>query len=53
LIVHANELEIIDGVLGKYLGEIVDGQKKAEYLRAIAEKRAFISIKLSPWRWCQ
>jgi phosphoserine phosphatase len=35
--VHANELEIIDGN-GKYLGEIVDGQKKAEYLRAIAEK---------------
>jgi phosphoserine phosphatase len=27
--VHANELEIIDGVLtGKYLGEIVDGQRK-------------------------
>jgi phosphoserine phosphatase len=32
-------LEIIDGKLtGKYLGEIVDGAKKAEYLRAIAEK---------------
>jgi phosphoserine phosphatase len=28
--VHANELEIIDGVLtGKYLGEIVDGQRKS------------------------
>jgi phosphoserine phosphatase len=37
--VHANELEIIDGKLtGKYLGEIVDGPKKAEYLKAIAEK---------------
>jgi phosphoserine phosphatase len=37
--VHANELEIIDGKLtGKYLGEIVDGQKKAEYLKAIAKK---------------
>ncbi|MFV5698365.1 phosphoserine phosphatase SerB [Flavobacterium sp. ZT3R17] len=37
--VHANELEIIDGKLtGNYLGEIVDGQKKAEYLKAIAEK---------------
>jgi phosphoserine phosphatase len=37
--VHANELEIIDGKLtGKYLGEIVDGVKKAEYLSAIAEK---------------
>jgi len=37
--VYANRLEIIDGKLtGKYLGEIVDGQKKAEYLKAIAEK---------------
>ena len=37
--VYANQLEIIDGKLtGKYLGEIVDGQKKAEYLKAIAEK---------------
>ncbi|MES2240428.1 MAG: phosphoserine phosphatase SerB [Bacteroidota bacterium] len=37
--VHANELEIKDGKLtGKYIGEIVDGQKKAEYLKAIAEK---------------
>ena len=37
--VHANELEIIDGKLtGNYLGEIVDGAKKAEYLQAIAEK---------------
>lgn len=37
--VHANELEIIDGKLtGNYLGEIVDGSKKAEYLKAIAEK---------------
>jgi phosphoserine phosphatase len=37
--VHANELEIKDGKLtGNYLGEIVDGQKKAEYLKAIAEK---------------
>jgi phosphoserine phosphatase len=28
--VHANELEIIDGKLtGKYLGDIVDGPKKA------------------------
>jgi phosphoserine phosphatase len=37
--VHANELEIINGKLtGKYLGEIVDGQKKAEFLKAIAEK---------------
>ncbi|MGA9638469.1 phosphoserine phosphatase SerB [Flavobacterium sp.] len=37
--VHANQLEIIDGKLtGRYIGEIVDGQKKAEYLQAIAEK---------------
>ena len=37
--VHANELEIKDGKLtGNYLGEIVDGAKKAEYLRAIADK---------------
>jgi phosphoserine phosphatase len=37
--VYANQLEIIDGKLtGNYLGEIVDGQKKAEYLKAIAEK---------------
>lgn len=37
--VHANELEIVDGKLtGKYIGEIVNGEKKAEYLRAIAEK---------------
>ncbi|MBC5840040.1 MAG: phosphoserine phosphatase SerB [Flavobacteriaceae bacterium] len=37
--VHANELEIVDGKLtGKYIGEIVNGEKKAEYLKAIAEK---------------
>jgi phosphoserine phosphatase len=37
--VYANVLEIKDGKLtGKYLGEIVDGAKKAEYLKAIAEK---------------
>ena len=37
--VHANELEILDGKLtGKYIGEIVDGEKKAEFLRAIADK---------------
>jgi phosphoserine phosphatase len=37
--VHANELEIKDGKLtGNYLGDIVDGPKKAEYLKAIAEK---------------
>ena len=37
--VHANELEIKDGKLtGKYIGEIVNGEKKAEFLKAIAEK---------------
>ena len=37
--VHANQLEIKDGKLtGKYLGDIVDGLKKAEHLQAIAEK---------------
>jgi len=36
--VHANQLEIKDGALtGGYLGEIVDGNKKAEYLKKIAE----------------
>ena len=37
--VYANQLEIIDGVLtGSYLGEIVDGNKKAEYLKDIADR---------------
>jgi phosphoserine phosphatase len=37
--VYANQLEIKDGVLtGGYLGDIVDGNKKAEYLREIAKK---------------
>jgi len=37
--VHANQLEIKDGKLtGKYIGDIVDGLKKAEYLTAIAAK---------------
>jgi len=36
--VYANELEIIDGKLtGNYLGEIVDGKRKAELLRLIAQ----------------
>lgn len=43
--VHANQLEIKDGVLtGGYLGEIVDGNKKAEFLKEIAEKEG-ISIQ--------
>ena len=37
--VFANELEIKDGFLtGNYLGEIVDGNKKAEYLQELALK---------------
>lgn len=37
--VFANTLEIVDGKLtGNYLGEIVDGKKKAEYLRFLAKK---------------
>ncbi|MBC2845194.1 phosphoserine phosphatase SerB [Winogradskyella flava] len=36
--VHANQLEIKDGVLtGGYVGEIVDGNKKADYLKLLAE----------------
>lgn len=37
--VYANQLEIKDGKLtGNYLGDIVDGNKKAEYLKEIAKK---------------
>jgi phosphoserine phosphatase len=37
--VYANELEIKDGLLtGGFIGEIVDGLKKAEYLKDIANK---------------
>ncbi|ANW96479.1 phosphoserine phosphatase [Wenyingzhuangia fucanilytica] len=37
--VFANQLEIKDGALtGGYLGEIVDGKKKAELLKEIAQK---------------
>lgn len=36
--VYANELEIIDGKLtGKHLGDIVDGKRKAELLKLIAQ----------------
>ncbi len=36
--VYANELEIIDGKLtGNYLGDVVDGKRKAELLRLIAQ----------------
>lgn len=37
--VYANELEIVDGVLtGGYVGEIVDGDKKAQLLKELAKK---------------
>jgi phosphoserine phosphatase len=37
--VYANQLEIKEGVLtGNYVGDIVDGEKKAEYLKEIAQK---------------
>ena len=36
--VYANELEIVDGKLtGRYVGEVVDGRRKAELLRLIAQ----------------
>lgn len=36
--VYANDLEIVDGKLtGRYLGEIVDGKRKAELLRLLAQ----------------
>ena len=37
--VYANQLEIVNGKLtGNYIGDVVGGAKKAELLRAIAEK---------------
>lgn len=36
--VYANELEVVDGKLtGRHLGDIVDGKRKAELLRLIAQ----------------
>ncbi|MDE7385820.1 MAG: phosphoserine phosphatase SerB [Muribaculaceae bacterium] len=36
--VYANDLEIVDGKLtGRYLGEVVDGRRKAELLKLIAQ----------------
>lgn len=36
--VYANELEIVDGKLtGRHLGDIIDGKRKAELLRLIAQ----------------
>jgi phosphoserine phosphatase len=37
--VHANELEVVDGrITGRAVGEIVDGPRKAELLRRIADE---------------
>lgn len=36
--VYANELEIVDGKLtGRYIGDVVDGKRKAELLRLLAQ----------------
>ncbi len=36
--VYANELEIVDGKLtGRYLGQVVDGERKAELLRLLCQ----------------
>lgn len=36
--VYANELEIVDGkITGRFIGDIVDGKRKAELLRIIAQ----------------
>ena len=36
--VYANELEIVDGKLtGRYVGDVVDGRRKAELLKLIAQ----------------
>lgn len=36
--VYANELEVVDGKLtGRYLGDVVDGKRKAELLRLLAQ----------------
>lgn len=36
--VYANELEVVDGKLtGRYIGDVVDGKRKAELLRLIAQ----------------
>jgi len=38
--VYANELDIVDGkVTGKVVGDIIDGQRKAEILREIAQEQ--------------
>jgi phosphoserine phosphatase len=41
---YANELEIINGKLtGEYLGEIVDGKKKARPYKPLQTRKVFTS----------
>lgn len=41
--VFANELEVVDGcVSGRAVGQVVDGQRKADLLREIAEKEGIL-----------
>lgn len=41
--VFANDLEMVDGVVtGRVTGEVVDGQRKAELLRELAEKEGLM-----------
>ena len=48
--VYANELEIEDGKLtGRYLGDVVDGKRKAELLRLIAQVEKWILRRLLLW----
>ena len=47
--VYANELEIEDGKLtGRYLGDIVDGKRKAELLKLTRRSRTSTSRRRSP-----
>ena len=47
--VYANELEIVDGKLtGRYLGDVVDGKRKAELLR-LMEPMIFRCWVLPVW----
>ena len=47
--VYANELEIIDGKLtGRYVGDIVDGRRKAELLKLIAQAGLGIAYHAKP-----
>ena len=48
--VYANELEIVDGKLtGRYLGDVVDGKRKAELLPWVMEPMIFRCWVLPVW----